>query len=145
MRRRRDRGFTIIELLVAMALALVGLLGLVTLQLLAVRANNGSRNFLEATGLAQEKLETLQLTPYANLSLLTPCPSPLSSLVPQETQLTPQGATAAIAGSYSRGTCVTAGAGTMTIKIVVSWSDAQTNYAGQAITHSITVETLRSP
>jgi prepilin-type N-terminal cleavage/methylation domain-containing protein len=67
-RQPRSRGFTLIELMIAMALTAVGLLGLVAMQSIAIRGNMMSRNFGEAVGLAQQRLEAVQYSLYANLS-----------------------------------------------------------------------------
>ena len=71
-RRGGARGFTLIELLIAMALATVGLLGLIALQSIAIRGNMMSRNFGEAIGIAQQRLELAERTPYASLAAMTP-------------------------------------------------------------------------
>lgn len=53
-----------------MALTTVGLLGIMALQVIAIRGNMMSRNFGEAVGLAQQRLESVQYALYANLSTL---------------------------------------------------------------------------
>jgi prepilin-type N-terminal cleavage/methylation domain-containing protein len=63
----KEKGFTLVELLVALALSMVGLLGLISLQMVAIKGNANSRNYAEATALAQEKMEELQVLPYANV------------------------------------------------------------------------------
>jgi prepilin-type N-terminal cleavage/methylation domain-containing protein len=68
---KRERGFTLVELLIALALSMIGLLGLMALQISAIKGNASSRNFAEATALAQEKLEKLQVVPYANVAAST--------------------------------------------------------------------------
>ncbi len=47
---------------------MVGLLGLMSLQLVAIRGNASSRSFSTAVAIAQEKLETVEFLPFGNLS-----------------------------------------------------------------------------
>lgn len=62
-RRRRERGFTIVEILVAMTILSIGLLGIVGLQLIATNSSGYSRRATEAAILAEHKLEELRTTP----------------------------------------------------------------------------------
>ena len=112
-----QRGFTLIELMIAMALSTIGLIGLMKLQLVAINANGTSRNISEASGLAQERLEMLQVVPYANLSTYA---------ITEPTLLAPSpGST--VQKLYTRTTTITGGAAaaTTTIQVTVSWLDAQ--------------------
>jgi Tfp pilus assembly protein PilV len=122
--RRRARGFTLIELLVAFGLMFVALLGMMSLEVVAMRANSQSRAVTEALALAQDKLETLRHTPPAALAGST------------ENNLGPQGAVAN--GPYTRVTSVTPGA-TTTFNVLVSWNDV----AGRP--HKVQVYSARSP
>ncbi len=126
---RSARGFTLIELLIAMALMFVALVGMLALQIIALRANGQARSITEATVLAQDKLETLEHTPFALLSST-------GSVV--EPQLGPQG-TGVPNGAYTRTTTTTRGATQATIAVRVGWTGAD----GRA--HAITVNTLRTP
>lgn len=129
MRARRDRGFTLVELLVSMMLSMVGLLGLMGLQLVAIRGNGASRNFTEATALAQDRLETVQSIQLASLTNLS------------ETNL---GATpnAPVAQKiYSRQTTVTfPAAGQANITVDVSWQDPNLT----TTTHHVRLFTTRT-
>jgi prepilin-type N-terminal cleavage/methylation domain-containing protein len=121
------RGFTMVELLIALALSMVGLLGLLALQMTAVKGNANSRNYAEATALAQEKLEQLQTLPYANLAASAESnigANPGSSLTP-----------------YTRTVTIVSDNGTTKVlQVVVSWPDEYT--AGK--TRAITMRLARS-
>ena len=126
VRRSNDRGFTMVELLIALALSMIGLLGLMALQMTAIKGNANSRNFAEATALAQEKLEKLQVLPYASVAASTETglgANPASTLTP-----------------YTRTVTIDSDNGTTKVlHIDVSWKD---DY--NAKTHTVTVRLARS-
>jgi prepilin-type N-terminal cleavage/methylation domain-containing protein len=145
VRRRRDRGFTIIELLVSMALASIGLMGLLALQVSAIRGNALSRNFLEASGIAQQIMEQAAETPYASLSTLVagsciasnnPTVPPSGTLV-NFTSITGETTTA-----YTYCTIVTAGTTSTFVQTLVRWTES-TNTS--SVTHNIWMTTVRAP
>lgn len=68
MKRRDTAGFTLVELLVAAALASIGLLGLAALHANALRTSAVGRNTTIATSLATQQIEALRRTPAASLS-----------------------------------------------------------------------------
>lgn len=130
VRRRRDSGFTLIELLISLGISMVGLLGLMSLQGVAVRANGSSRNMAEAIGLAQQRLELLQLSPFATLNT--------KNLT--EPYIAPSEDTS-VQNIYNRVTVVTVGAATTTLTVTVSWADP--DIAGR--THQVSMASVRSP
>lgn len=115
-----------IEVLLVLALSFVGLLGLLSLQVIAVRANGMSRGMTEAVGLAQDKLETLEHTPMALMAAST------------ETGINSQGRAVA-GGGYTRVvTLAPSGAGT-SIHVQVSWTDT----SGRG--HQVNLYSTRAP
>lgn len=151
-RRGRARGFTLIELLIAMALATVGLLGLIALQSIAIRGNVMSRNFGEAIGIAQQRLELAERTPYATLSTaMTPIDPACSTDVSTPAKacqsgtdgITPDPNTTT-QNFYRRCTTVTDnGDNTTTVLARVCWQD--TTVASPNNWHYVELLTRRSP
>ena len=123
---RRQKGFTLIEILMVTALSFVGLMGMVAMQVSALHANSQSRYMTEAVGLAQDKLEALGHTAIASLASAT------------ESGLGPQGVAVA-GGAYTRTTTVATANGITTIKVQVAWLDV----AGKS--HNVKVFTVRAP
>lgn len=64
LRRKGERGFSLVEVLVAMVLVLIALLGAAQLQIMTIFTNTGSNERTTAITLAQDKLETLRTMPY---------------------------------------------------------------------------------
>ena len=63
----REGGFTIIETVIAMCIALVVGFGAISLFLFAIGYNAGASDRARALALAQQRIEVLRATPYANL------------------------------------------------------------------------------
>lgn len=66
--RRGSRGFTLLEVMIAMIILAIALLGLAGLQITSFRGNSLASQITEATTLAQDQLEQLIATPFANLT-----------------------------------------------------------------------------
>ncbi|MCJ7663966.1 MAG: type IV pilus modification protein PilV [Desulfobacterales bacterium] len=63
MRRLRDqRGFTLLEVMIALVILAVGLLGLASLQIMAIKGNSYGQQMTVASTLAQNQLEQLRRT-----------------------------------------------------------------------------------
>ena len=65
---RRSNGFTLIEVLIAMSIFAIGILGLAKMQLSSIHGNASARKFTEAIVAAQSEIESLRLTPFANIT-----------------------------------------------------------------------------
>lgn len=63
-----EGGFTIIEILIALLVLLIGMAGVLSLQLTSVEATAFSRHATEASVLAEDKMEQLRTVPLAVLS-----------------------------------------------------------------------------
>jgi prepilin-type N-terminal cleavage/methylation domain-containing protein len=144
-RKNRNGGFTLIELMISMALSTVGLLGLLGLQIISVRGNMMSRNFSEAIGIAQQQLEVATTTIYTSLSTLAdlvPCTiAGTPQVVSGGTQnVSPDNFATSSQAIYDRCTTVVTNAdNTTTVTVKVYWSDTSSNL------HLVTLVTKRSP
>ena len=61
------KGFTLLEVMIAMMVVAIGLLGIAGMMVTSIRGNAASARLTEATNLAQDKIEELRSTPYPNL------------------------------------------------------------------------------
>lgn len=61
-----EKGFTLIEALVALAIFSIGILGVATMQIIAMNSNTLARLQTEATALAVNKMEVLHRLPYSD-------------------------------------------------------------------------------
>jgi len=69
--RHMDRGFSLIEALIASMVMLIGLLGLAGLQVVGMRANNLGKRMAQASLLAQDLVQNMQVWQYTD-GRLTP-------------------------------------------------------------------------
>jgi type IV pilus assembly protein PilV len=65
--RRGAPGFTLLEVMIAMVILAFALLGLAGLQVVSVQGSSRASQITEATTFAQNQLEQLMTTPFANL------------------------------------------------------------------------------
>jgi len=61
-------GFTLIEVLIAMAIFAIGILGVATMQISSTNGNTSARKHSEASEFAQGQVELLMATPFASLA-----------------------------------------------------------------------------
>jgi type IV pilus assembly protein PilV len=66
--RRSEAGFTIIELMISLTVLLIGISGVLALQLTSLRSTTYSRRAQEASVLGEDTLERLRLSPAASLT-----------------------------------------------------------------------------
>ena len=64
----QKNGFTLVEVMVAMVILLVGMLAVMSMQYYAINGNASSRELRNATNLGTEIIEQLKATPYADLA-----------------------------------------------------------------------------
>jgi prepilin-type N-terminal cleavage/methylation domain-containing protein len=66
-RQMTNRGFTLVEVMIGMAIFLIGFLAIGTMQISAINGNAGAREATEAATRATHQLETLIALPYASI------------------------------------------------------------------------------
>jgi prepilin-type N-terminal cleavage/methylation domain-containing protein len=64
-----DRGFTLIEVLIAMAIFSIGILGVAGMQVSAINGNGTARRSTEACAWATDQIEKLMSLPYGDAEL----------------------------------------------------------------------------
>ncbi len=69
---RSDKGFTMVEAMIAIVVMLMGMLGVLGMQYYAITGNASSRELRIATNLSQEIIEQMKSTPYDSLSAINP-------------------------------------------------------------------------
>jgi len=120
------RGFTLIEVMIAIFLLAVALLGLVSVTTTVIKGNSFSETMTMATTLAKDKMEELKNTAYDNLGNSTDYASSDGSTT--------------IAGNafYTRTATIGAEANNMkAISVTVTWNWLTLN-------HNVTLNTLRA-
>jgi type IV pilus assembly protein PilV len=106
-----QRGFTLIEVLIALLILLVGMAGVLSLQLTSMKATSFSRHATEASSLAEDKVEDLRTVP-----LTSPRFASGTDQVDSRGVADPD-------GLYTRSWTITPGAETTIITVSVSWSE----------------------
>ena len=66
---KRNEGFTLLEVMIALVILSVGLLGLGALQLVAIKTNAFSSEMTYATMIAQQQAEILKSLPFSHTNL----------------------------------------------------------------------------
>lgn len=121
--RASQRGFTMVEILVAMTLAAIAIIGIMVLYMAQTRAGGFSRHSTEASVLAQDRLEDLRTQPAATMTNVT------------ESTLNERGQTVA-GGIFTRITNEALGTSAATLKVQVTWND-------DGFAHQVTVYAQR--
>ena len=78
IKNNRDSGFTLIEVLIAIVILSVGLLGMAALTVGIINGNKFSNGLTTATTLAQDKMEDIRRQDYSDVAdeAKAACPSP---------------------------------------------------------------------
>ena len=64
-----QKGFSLIELMIAIAIFSIGILAVLAMQVSAISTNGGSRKISEALVMAEDQLENFMTLPYASAEL----------------------------------------------------------------------------
>ncbi len=62
-----NKGFTLVEVMIGMAIFVIGYLAVASMQLVAIKGDASARKTTEAATLATDQLETLMVLPYDNI------------------------------------------------------------------------------
>ncbi len=122
--RAGQRGFTLIELLVALTVMLIGISGVLSVQLVSSKASSYSRHAGEAAVLGEAKMEEMRT-------------SPLTSLVNDFDVVDAQGNPTA-SGIFTRTWTINWSSSIATITLTVSWNEEGSE------AHTVTYRTQRS-
>jgi prepilin-type N-terminal cleavage/methylation domain-containing protein len=132
-RARKSRGMTLVEVMMAMVVTLVALMGALATVGMLIRGSAFSRSVTEASALAQSQLEAL-------VSLPTVTASSPANATTTETQLDGNGMVNSTSGLYTRATTwSTSPDGLRVVTVTVSWLD------GQNATHQVTAARQKAP
>lgn len=104
-RIRNQKGFTLLEMLVAGAILTVGLLGIASMMISSMQGNNYARRVSIATNLAQQRIEEMKNIPFKNLfcgpgsdcpymPTPTTTPGPVANITPVDNGSNPSPCTA---------------------------------------------------
>lgn len=118
-RKKGEGGFTLIEVMIALLLLLIGVSGVLSLQMVSMRATSFSRHATEATIVAEDKMEDLMLQSAASLADGV-------DLVDSQGNLDPGGA-------YTRTWTVEPTGSILLLTITVSWFEKGTEPHGISI------------
>jgi len=119
--RKAQGGFTLIEVMIAMVLTAIAIMGIIALYVTETKASGFSRHSTEAAVLAQDKLEQQRTI------------SPAAAIVITENNINER---AQAGGIYNRVTTETLAANYADIAVVVTWSD-------DGILHTVTMNARR--
>ncbi len=118
----KEKGFSLIEVLIGSIFLAIGLLAIAGLQATSIRGNIFSNNLMQATYVAQDRIESLKNLPLDSPELqagnYNPDPITISGVV------------------FNQSYTVVADGDLRTIHYTVTWNDG--------ITHNVTFSTIRS-
>jgi type IV pilus assembly protein PilV len=84
-----SKGFTLVEIMVAISILAIALLGLISVTVMIIKSNTFSKSMTTATTLANDKMEQLKKTSYASLSSGTDTEAPIYTRIWTVTQDSP--------------------------------------------------------
>ena len=63
-----NKGFSLVEVMIGMAIFVIGYLAVASMQIVAIKGDTSARKITEAATLAADRLETLIVMPYNNIA-----------------------------------------------------------------------------
>ncbi len=79
--RKKEQGFTIVEVMIALSIFSIGILGVAAMQTSSVTGNASAMGYTEGSTWAMDQVESLMNLPYNHANLATTC-SPCSRTSP---------------------------------------------------------------
>jgi prepilin-type N-terminal cleavage/methylation domain-containing protein len=144
-RARRQRGFTLLELLITLSVTTIGLIGLLSLHLSVTRGNDGASRSADAQQLGVSEIEALRaMSLPAMMTALTGTPALLLPTAPRVR------AVAGRRGAFTVTTVVSAlpsaSANLLKIRTVVSWTEdgGVAGANGGQLDHQLALEVIRT-
>ena len=122
------QGFTLLEILIAVAILAIGLLAVASMGTIVIKSNAASNRLSIAATLVQDKLEEIRATHYTNVTS-----TPLAMVTS-----TPWASRQVVVTPFNEGEPYPPIPGTKKIDVTVSWIDIS------GIGHSVSLSTLRS-
>ena len=140
--RFRQRGFTLLELLITLSVTTIGLVGLLSLHLSVTRGNDGASRSAEAQQIGAATLESLRAMRIDVMFKVTGTPVPPLPTAPYVTTATGRGGV-----PYTVTTTVVALTAASTslirIRVVTSWTEDGGTAGGQ-LDHALALEVVRT-
>jgi len=131
---KRSEGFTLLEVMIALVILAVGLLGLAALQLVAVKSNAFSSEMTYATMLAQQHAEVLKSLPFTDGNLTAGEHEPIEKPISK-------GARYTVKWNVTDNVPVT---DMKSIKVTVQWKSLRQGAAGQTEDQQTVTATLQT-
>jgi len=144
--RARERGFTLLELLITLSVTTIGLVGLLSLHVSVARGNDGASRAAEAQQLCASELEALRAMKLSELAATLNGGNPTLVLPSTRVQtltgrnLLPFTVTSSVAGLPS------ASSSLIRIRVVAQWAEDGATFGsnGGAYDHQIALEVIRT-
>jgi prepilin-type N-terminal cleavage/methylation domain-containing protein len=73
---KRQNGFTLLEVIIALVIFAIGILGVAAMQLRAIQGNSSGQRLTEASAEAQAMIESIMEEPFASFIVAAPLPLP---------------------------------------------------------------------
>ena len=145
VKRRGQRGFTLLELLITLSVTTIGLVGLLSLHLSVARGNDGASRSAEAQQFCASQLETLRALSYTDMMREitgSPSGSPPATAAPF-TVTGRAGMTFLVTSSVA---AVSGSPSLVKVRVVTQWAEdgATLGSSGGQLDHAVALEIIRT-
>ncbi len=142
--RHGERGFTLLELLITLMITTIGMAGLVSLNRVTSAGTAMANRSAEATGAAQQVMETLRSQTVSAMLISMGCANP--TICPSATQIsTVPGRSGMTYTATATSTEITSSstAGMLRLRVEVTWTEDGATASAET-NHAVAVELLRT-